>query len=246
MPNMNPNKNPNCDGGHCRRPNGETRLLPTGGDGNAILCLSCFCYEMEWRQQRNKALDPDCKFKLPDWESLKISHEATPEPLRNLPGPAPIKLSGRRVVVDFNPAGMESEPDSPSGGMDGLRLPPAPDLAALRWLVIHRDGRPLALLESESEAHFYIQNRGHANGGRYVRLPGPEITTAKTAKDCATLGDLVGLLQSQAVDAKTCLAKLHATPRGQKERLNYARAWLDASLARLTATAKALRMELKP
>lgn len=64
--------NPNCDGSHCSRPQGEVRLLPTGGGGNLIVCRACFEHEMRWRRDRNRELADDCKFDLPAWESLKV------------------------------------------------------------------------------------------------------------------------------------------------------------------------------
>lgn len=47
-------KNPNCEGTHCTSNSGEVRLLPTGGDGNAILCRSCFDYEIRERIRHAK------------------------------------------------------------------------------------------------------------------------------------------------------------------------------------------------
>lgn len=65
------NTNPMCDGsGLCSA--GEVRVLPTGGEGNGILCRSCLSREIEWRRQRNRELSKDCQFKLPAWEDLKI------------------------------------------------------------------------------------------------------------------------------------------------------------------------------
>lgn len=65
-------QNPNCDGGRCVSPKGEVRKLPTGGDSNAILCLSCYANEMRYRRERNRDLSPDCQFDLPKWETLKV------------------------------------------------------------------------------------------------------------------------------------------------------------------------------
>ena len=63
--------NPMCDGsGPCSF--GEVRVLPTGGDGNAILCRNCFNREIEYRVERNRDLSPDCRFALPAWGSLEI------------------------------------------------------------------------------------------------------------------------------------------------------------------------------
>lgn len=66
-------QNPNCDGSHCISSTGETRWLPTGGDGNAILCRACFCHEMAFRRERNQKLSVSCRFLVPAWESLRIN-----------------------------------------------------------------------------------------------------------------------------------------------------------------------------
>ncbi len=59
-----------CDGSHCTSETGEVRLLPTGGDSNAILCRSCHFHEISWRKERNRSLSLDCRFPLPAWEDL--------------------------------------------------------------------------------------------------------------------------------------------------------------------------------
>jgi hypothetical protein len=67
--------NPNCEGDRCAYARGEVRLLPTGGDGNATLCLSCFQYEMSYRRQRNAELREQktgTAYEIPRWQSLKI------------------------------------------------------------------------------------------------------------------------------------------------------------------------------
>lgn len=69
--------NPNCDGGtdgDCSS-NPQVRVLPTGGEGNLIVCWRCFGREMEYRRERNRELSKDCQFKLPKWEDLKIYGE---------------------------------------------------------------------------------------------------------------------------------------------------------------------------
>lgn len=60
-----------CDGSGPCTP-GIVRVLPYGGDGNLILCLSCFNREIAWRKERNKQLSKDCQFKLPFWNELRI------------------------------------------------------------------------------------------------------------------------------------------------------------------------------
>lgn len=63
--------NNNCGGpGPCDM--GEVRVLPTGGDSNAILCRRCFNCEIAFRQVRNRDLAKDSQFKLPTWGSLKV------------------------------------------------------------------------------------------------------------------------------------------------------------------------------
>ncbi len=48
------------------------KILPLGGDGNAILCLKCYFKEMLFRQERNKELGEAEQFDLPAWSELKI------------------------------------------------------------------------------------------------------------------------------------------------------------------------------
>ncbi len=68
-------RNPMCDGnGPCAA--GEVRVLPTGGQSNAILCRSCYEFEMKFRRWRNAKyakprLATENRFSLPAWESLK-------------------------------------------------------------------------------------------------------------------------------------------------------------------------------
>lgn len=64
--------NPNCDGDKCRSPRGQVRVLPTGGDGNLIVCITCFQNEIAFRRDRNRELSDDCKFDLPMWTDLKV------------------------------------------------------------------------------------------------------------------------------------------------------------------------------
>jgi len=64
--------NPECGGSGPCIVKGEVRVLPTGGDSNAILCLRCFTKEIAWRKERNRELSKDCAFALPTWDSLKV------------------------------------------------------------------------------------------------------------------------------------------------------------------------------
>jgi hypothetical protein len=61
-----------CDGDRCRTQTGEVRVLPVGGNGNAILCISCFIHEMKFRRRFNLEAGADCALPLVKWESLKI------------------------------------------------------------------------------------------------------------------------------------------------------------------------------
>lgn len=70
--------NPNCDGEHCLTVEGIVRVLPTGGDGNAILCRKCYEVEMAFRRDRNRELAPECQFLLPPWYTLKIYDPGAP------------------------------------------------------------------------------------------------------------------------------------------------------------------------
>jgi hypothetical protein len=65
-------KNPNCDNDKCAHSYGEIRVLPYSNDGNLLLCKSCYYHEMKYRRERNKELGDSSKFKLPEWESLKV------------------------------------------------------------------------------------------------------------------------------------------------------------------------------
>ncbi len=66
------NKNNMCDGTHCAKADGEVKLLPTGGDGNMIICQTCFLHEIAYRKRENQRLSKDCQFKTPAWSELKI------------------------------------------------------------------------------------------------------------------------------------------------------------------------------
>lgn len=70
---MTTTQNPHCDGSHCRASTGEVRVLPTGGDSNAILCRACYENEIRFRRERNASvLHPvSTPFDLPAWETLK-------------------------------------------------------------------------------------------------------------------------------------------------------------------------------
>jgi hypothetical protein len=66
-------KNNNCDGDKCVSATGETRRLPIGGDGAVIVCRACYENELRFRRQR---IAEGVPFDLPNWDSLKVMHEA--------------------------------------------------------------------------------------------------------------------------------------------------------------------------
>lgn len=63
--------NYNCDGSGPHTA-GQVRVLPTGGDSNAILCRACYRREIAYRIERNRTLSAAAKYALPTWGSLKI------------------------------------------------------------------------------------------------------------------------------------------------------------------------------
>ena len=69
-------KNPNCDNDYCHWSDGQIRVLPLGGAGNALLCRACYQHEIEWRKGRNRELGKAFQFDIPDWESLKVYKHA--------------------------------------------------------------------------------------------------------------------------------------------------------------------------
>lgn len=61
-----------CDGACYSDFEQVCRVLPTGGDSNAILCHRCYLKEMAYRSERNKELGSFAQFTLPAWQSLKV------------------------------------------------------------------------------------------------------------------------------------------------------------------------------
>lgn len=47
----------------------------------------------------------------------------------------------------------------------------ARDGSQLNWIVVNPEGKLLAVLDSESEAHWFTRNRGHASGAVYFQTP---------------------------------------------------------------------------
>lgn len=72
----NPAQNPDCCNNKCVSSSSEVRVLPTGGDGNMIVCRACFNYEINYRKDRNKKLGKDNQFKIPNWEDLQVYQNA--------------------------------------------------------------------------------------------------------------------------------------------------------------------------
>lgn len=60
----------NCDGSGPHNL-GEVRLMPTGGDGNLILCRSCWNREIAYRRDRNRSLGQFAQFDLPEFDVAK-------------------------------------------------------------------------------------------------------------------------------------------------------------------------------
>lgn len=59
-----------CDHGHDTTH--EVRLLPYGGGGNIIVCLTHYNVEMKYRRERNRELGDANQFDLPTWHALKV------------------------------------------------------------------------------------------------------------------------------------------------------------------------------
>jgi hypothetical protein len=91
--------NPNCDGAHCQSGTGEVRVLPTGGDSNAILCRSCFTHEVRYREERNRVLSNDCKFKLPAWDDLEVYSGSNLRPWARLASTKGVPCAMRQAQV---------------------------------------------------------------------------------------------------------------------------------------------------
>jgi hypothetical protein len=70
---VNASANPKCDKGNCDSATGEVRILPVGGDCNAILCHKCFDDEIKWRKRNNTWVHN--KQDLPQWQDLKIYNQ---------------------------------------------------------------------------------------------------------------------------------------------------------------------------
>jgi hypothetical protein len=60
----------NCDGS-APHTDGTVKLMPTGGDGNLILCRSCWQRELTYRADRNRSLGDFAQFSLPKWDDAK-------------------------------------------------------------------------------------------------------------------------------------------------------------------------------
>jgi hypothetical protein len=61
----------NCDGSGPHSL-GEVRVMPTGGDGNLILCRQCWSKENSYRIERNRSLANFAKFAIINWKDAKI------------------------------------------------------------------------------------------------------------------------------------------------------------------------------
>jgi hypothetical protein len=61
----------NCDGSGPHSA-GEVRLMPTGGDGNLILCRQCWFRENTFRLDRNRELANFAKFQIIEWQNAEV------------------------------------------------------------------------------------------------------------------------------------------------------------------------------
>ena len=61
----------NCDGSGPHTP-GEVRVMPTGGDGNLILCRQCWENELAYRRNRNRSLGVFAQFDIIAWNDAKV------------------------------------------------------------------------------------------------------------------------------------------------------------------------------
>ena len=61
----------NCDGSGPHT-TGEVRVMPTGGDGNLILCRQCWENELHYRRDRNRSLAVFAQFDIIAWNDAKV------------------------------------------------------------------------------------------------------------------------------------------------------------------------------
>jgi hypothetical protein len=66
------NLNPNCDGGHCRAPDGQVRVYPLGGGGNLILCMACAAHENRYRFERGRETGAPENFPQMNWHACEV------------------------------------------------------------------------------------------------------------------------------------------------------------------------------
>lgn len=64
--------NPNCDGGRCKRADGEVRVYPIGGSGNLILCLDCWQHENRYNRDRGRETGAPENFPEHDWYTARV------------------------------------------------------------------------------------------------------------------------------------------------------------------------------
>jgi len=61
----------NCDGSGPHT-DGDVRVMPTGGDGNLILCRQCWENELAYRRDRNRSLGAFAQFDIIAWNDAKV------------------------------------------------------------------------------------------------------------------------------------------------------------------------------
>ena len=65
----------NCDGSGPHTL-GSVRVMPTGGEGNLILCRQCWENELAYRRDRNRSLGVFAQFALIAWNDAKVYETA--------------------------------------------------------------------------------------------------------------------------------------------------------------------------
>lgn len=72
-------RNYNCDGGRCRTPKGEVRIMRLGPkgtlSGNLHLCHYCWNYENYYNRERANETGNRAAFPQHDWEKAEIAYD---------------------------------------------------------------------------------------------------------------------------------------------------------------------------
>jgi len=108
-----------------------------------------------------------------------------------------------------------------SRGISGLLVPCGPGMESgknernqmetnetLNWVVVNPEGKLLAILDSESEAHWFTRNRGHAAGAFYFQA----------GLNYAHAGELLAALEALILGADELTDGQIDPSHGQEER----------------------------